>query len=130
MRILCIGDSNTWGYNPENGQRLEKRWTRLLREMLPEDEIIEEGLCGRTLISMDREKRERCGIDSLNVLLMSHMPVDLVLVMLGIKNRIPYKCTFYCPRGERIYSYYKESVSVGESLYSPCTCYLSDSASG
>lgn len=83
MRILCIGDSNTWGYNPKNGQRLERRWTRLLGEMLPEDEIVEEGLCGRTLISMDREKRERCGIDSLNVLLMSHMPVDLVLVMLG-----------------------------------------------
>ena len=30
MRILCIGDSNTWGYNPENGRRFEKRWTTVL----------------------------------------------------------------------------------------------------
>lgn len=83
MRILCIGDSNTWGYNPENGQRLEKRWTRLLGKMLPEDEIIEEGLSGRTLISIDCEKRELCGIESLRMILMTHTPIDLILVMLG-----------------------------------------------
>ena len=70
MRILCIGDSNTWGYNPVNGQRFEKRWTKVLSELMPENEIIEEGLNGRTLTSVDPVFKERCGIKGLKMLLM------------------------------------------------------------
>ena len=44
MRILCIGDSNTWGYTPETGIRMEKRWTKLLEEYRPDDKIIEDEL--------------------------------------------------------------------------------------
>lgn len=83
MHILCIGDSNTWGYNPQNGLRLEKRWTRVLAELMPENEIVEEGLNGRTLLSVDPEIKERCGITGLKMLLMSHKPIDCVVVMLG-----------------------------------------------
>ena len=83
MRILCIGDSNTWGYNPENGWRYEKRWTKVLSELMPENEIIEEGLNGRTLTRVDPVFKERCGIKGLKMLLMSHKPVDYVIVMLG-----------------------------------------------
>lgn len=83
MCILCIGDSNTWGYNPENGQRFARRWTRLLAEMMPDHEIVEEGLNGRTLLSKDPEIKERCGIDGLKMLLLSHKPVDCVVIMLG-----------------------------------------------
>lgn len=93
MRILCIGDSNTWGYNPENGQRFENRWTRVLAELMPENEIIEEGLNGRTVMSIDPVKPERCGISALKMLLMSHKPLDFVVVMLGtneLKNI--FKC--------------------------------------
>ena len=50
--------------------------------MMPEEEIIEEGLCGRTLVSMEHGKRERCGIDSLKMILATHKPVDMVIVML------------------------------------------------
>lgn len=93
MRILCIGDSNTWGYNPVNGQRFENRWTRVLARLMPENEIIEEGLNGRTVLSVDPVKPERCGISALKMLLMSHKPLDLVVVMLGtneLKNI--FKC--------------------------------------
>ncbi len=83
MRILCIGDSNTWGYNPVNGQRFENRWTRVLAGLMPENEIIEEGLNGRTVMSIDPVKPERCGISALKMLLMSHKPLDLVVLMLG-----------------------------------------------
>ncbi len=83
MRILCIGDSNTWGYNPANGERLANRWTRVLMQMLPEHEFIEEGLNGRTLCSPDPVKAERCGVAVLKMLLMSHKPVDMVVLMLG-----------------------------------------------
>lgn len=83
MRILCIGDSNTLGYNPANGMRYEKRWTKVLAGLMPENEIVEEGLNGRTLLSVDPEVKERCGIAGLKMLLMSHKPIDCVIVMLG-----------------------------------------------
>ena len=83
MRILCIGDSNTWGYNPENRWRHDNRWTKVLANLMPENEIIEEGLNGRTILSEDPIKPERCGISALKLLLMSHKPVDYVIIMLG-----------------------------------------------
>lgn len=86
MRILCIGDSNTWGYIPGVGLRHEKRWTQLLREAFPDDEIIEEGLCGRTAICMEAGWKELCGIESLKGILLSHAPIDLVIIMLGTND--------------------------------------------
>ena len=34
--IVCYGDSNTYGYNPENGFRYEyeERWTTILQKEL------------------------------------------------------------------------------------------------
>jgi lysophospholipase L1-like esterase len=52
-RILCYGDSNTWGYDPATQDRLDRdvRWPGVLRSALGEGyEIIEEGLGGRTTI--------------------------------------------------------------------------------
>lgn len=96
MKILCIGDSNTWGYNPADGSRQKKRWTKILQSLCPDDEIIEEGLNGRTVISIDPQKRELCGIESLKMLLMSHKPIDLVIIMLGTNE---LKTTFSCRAG-------------------------------
>ena len=79
MRILCIGDSNTWGYNPVNGHRFEKRWTKVLSELMPDNEIIEEGVNGRTVTSIDSVFKEKCGIKGLKMILMSHKPVDYVI---------------------------------------------------
>ena len=93
MRILCIGDSNTWGYNPENGWRYEHRWTKVLQKLMPEHEIVEEGMNGRTLLSVDPFMKERCGIAGLKMLLMSHKPIDLVVVMLGTNE---LKTSFEC----------------------------------
>ena len=93
MRILCIGDSNTWGYNPENGWRYEKRWTKVLGDLMPEHEIVEEGMNGRTLLTVDPFMRERCGIAGLKILLMSHKPIDYVIVMLGTNE---LKTSFEC----------------------------------
>lgn len=50
-KILCYGDSNTYGYNPADGSRFDEniRWTALLQKSLGSDyEIIEEGACDRT----------------------------------------------------------------------------------
>ncbi len=94
MRILCIGDSNTWGYDPVDGFRHTNRWTRVLASLMPEHEIIEEGLNGRTITSIDPYMPERCVINNLRLILMSHKPVDMVVLMLGsneLKNIFP--CT-------------------------------------
>ncbi len=88
-RILCFGDSNTFGYiSGSNHQRYDsnKRWTGILQNKLGNDFlIIEEGLNSRTIISSDpRPGREgRCGYDYLLPCIDSHEPLDLVIVMLG-----------------------------------------------
>lgn len=94
MRFLCIGDSNTWGYNPEDGMRHKNRWTRVLADKMPEHQVIEEGLNGRTILSVDTFMPERRGISGLKMMLMTHKPVDWVILMLGtneLKN--VFECT-------------------------------------
>ena len=90
MRILCIGDSNTWGYNPANGLRFHNRWTKVLSSLMPDNEIIEEGLNGRTLLSPDPFTPERLGISALRILLMTHKPVDRIIIMLGTNELKDY----------------------------------------
>ena len=40
--IVCYGDSNTYGYNPENGFRYEyeERWTTILQKELKDSAIV------------------------------------------------------------------------------------------
>ena len=50
-KILCYGDSNTFGFNPIDGSRFDEntRWTALLQANLKNDFLItEEGMCDRT----------------------------------------------------------------------------------
>lgn len=89
IRIVCYGDSNTWGYiSGSNHLRYdeEKRWTKLLGSLLgPEYEVIEEGLNSRTLISNDPRpgKEGKSGYEYLIPCLDTHDPIDLVILMLG-----------------------------------------------
>lgn len=83
MQILCIGDSNTWGYNPENGLQHKNRWTKVLGDLLPEHEIIEEGMCGRTVLTVDSFEPAWCGIHALPGIIQAHDSADIVILMLG-----------------------------------------------
>lgn len=86
-RIVCFGDSNTWGYNPEDGSRYPEnvRWTGLLQTLLGDEfKIIEEGQNGRTIVNADPwEWGTKAGIDYVIPMLESQMPVDLLIIMLG-----------------------------------------------
>ena len=88
-RILCYGDSNTWGYvSGTDHQRYgeNERWTRILGQKLGDIfEIIEEGLNSRTLISNDPRpgKEGKNGYEYLIPCLDTHDPIDLVVIMLG-----------------------------------------------
>lgn len=87
--IVCFGDSNTYGYIPETGGRftIDERWTKLLGRFLGEDYIvIEEGLCGRTTVFKDPIQEGLDGISAIYSCIMSHKPIDLIIVMLGTND--------------------------------------------
>jgi lysophospholipase L1-like esterase len=87
--IVVFGDSNTWGYDPATGARFPRaqRWSSVLqRELGPDFEVIAEGLNGRTTVHDDPIEPYRCGADALPPCLMSHAPVDLVILALGCND--------------------------------------------
>lgn len=87
MKILCYGDSNTYGHNPIDGSRLKIRWTKELQKSLGADyEIIEEGLCGRTTVFDDAFTSGLNGKEMLEPILRTHHPLDLVILMLGTND--------------------------------------------
>ena len=88
--ILCYGDSNTWGFDPESGERFpeEVRWPGVLRTKLGNEyRVIEEGLSGRTTVWDDPiEGVHKNGRTYLRPCLESHSPIDLVTLMLGTND--------------------------------------------
>ena len=87
--LLCFGDSNTWGYSPVDGTRFSPnvRWTGVLQKSLGKDyRIIEEGLNGRTTFIDEDRRPLRSGSDVLPIILESHRPLDLVVIMLGTND--------------------------------------------
>ena len=88
-RILCFGDSNTWGWNPANKERFDEnsRWTGILKNKLGENyDIIEEGLNGRTTVWDDPIEGYKNGKKHLPSCLESHRPLDIVVLMLGTND--------------------------------------------
>ena len=87
--IVCFGDSNTHGYDAKTGGRFDEteRWCCLLQKNLGEGYlIIEEGLSGRTTCFEDPIHEGLCGLDYIYPCLMSHEPVDLLIIMLGTND--------------------------------------------
>ena len=86
--ILCYGDSNTWGYDPDTDGRFPeaKRWPGVLRRHLPDATVVEEGLSGRTTIFDDPFEEGRNGLDYLVPCLATHRPLELVVLMLGTND--------------------------------------------
>ena len=79
VRILCFGDSNTYGYDPRGffGDRYgaEDRWVDLLAKQTGHD-CINAGANGREIPRNPYALR----------LLTEHAPVDIFLVMLGTND--------------------------------------------
>ena len=89
MNILCFGDSNTHGYNPSNGGRFDRdtRWTGRLQKLLGDsDYVIEEGLSGRTTVFSDPIHEGLNGFEYIYPCLMTHEPIDLLIIMLGTND--------------------------------------------
>lgn len=91
--ILCYGDSNTWGAIPapmmavEGRYNLHTRWPGVLRDQLGADYwVIEEGLSGRTTVWDDPIAPHRNGAVYLPPCLLTHRPLDLVIILLGTND--------------------------------------------
>lgn len=86
--ILCFGDSNTYGKSMD-GTRLPRyvRWTGLAQQLLGDEYyLIEDGLSGRTTIWDDPLKPHRSGLITLPISLLTHRPLDLVIISLGTND--------------------------------------------
>ena len=89
IRILCFGDSLTWGYHPVKRTRYgeEERWTGILQELLGEEyKVIEEGQNSRTIATEDPTEGEKNGLAYILPCLESQRPLDLMILMLGTND--------------------------------------------
>ena len=93
--IVCYGDSNTWGFMPEpelpelprSRFDFQTRWTGILQRALGDDyRVEEEGLNGRTTIFDDVLGEHRNGFQYIDTCMLTKMPVDLVILMLGTND--------------------------------------------
>jgi len=88
-RILCYGDSNTYGSRPDIHRRYpaDKVWTGILQVKLGDQyRILEDGLGGRTTDISDAGSFERNGEAYLQAYLETHEPADIALIMLGTND--------------------------------------------
>ena len=117
-RILCFGDSNTWGYIPSSEtERYDDtiRYPKVLQNLLGNAyEVIEEGLPGRT-VGVDNIKEligNRNGILSFAQTVYTHLPLDYILILLGTNDmklsyhRTPKECA------DDLRKYYLEPIKA------------------
>ena len=89
FEVLCYGDSNTWGHDPESLERFsrEERWPGVLQKALGDRyHVIEEGLGGRTTVWDDPIEGYKNGKEYLIPCLATHAPLDLVIILLGTND--------------------------------------------
>ena len=94
-RIMCYGDSNTWGFIAGSDfKRYEDgvRWTSVLADTLGADyTVLEEGYNGRTTVWFDPVEQRKSGLETLTTIIDSCSPLDVVIIMLGTNDT---KCQF------------------------------------
>ena len=87
--ILCYGDSNTYGFNPSNALRYEKkqRWTGVLADILGSRySVFEEGCNNRTMYFDNPAGPMQSGCRYFKECLKKYDTVDFVVLGLGIND--------------------------------------------
>lgn len=86
-KILCFGDSNTFGYNPKNGKRYnsEIRWSGIVKNALIKNyEVIEAGCNNRTAFCNNPEGNEYTGTKALKKYIAND--IDILILQIGIND--------------------------------------------
>ena len=83
-RILCYGDSDTWGQIAGTGERRDERWPVVCQRCLGSDfEVVEDGVSGRTTVFDHPGSPWLNGLKGLGYALMSQRPLDAAVLFLG-----------------------------------------------
>lgn len=88
-KIICYGDSNTFGFNPKDGSRYDKsvRWTGILSDILGSDyEIKEEGCNNRTAFFENSDGLVKSGQNYLAHCIEKHKAFDVFILALGTND--------------------------------------------
>lgn len=87
-KILCFGDSNTFGFNPQNGSRYtsNERWAGILKESIKDSyELIEAGCNNRTGFFKNPAGKEFSGLRVFPEYLKKYNP-DIIILAIGIND--------------------------------------------
>lgn len=87
--IVCFGDSNTHGYQAETNGRFNEgeRYPCLLNQYLGSSYYVkEEGMSGRTTVFDDPLFEGLSGLSVIFPCLLTHEPIDLLIIMLGTND--------------------------------------------
>jgi lysophospholipase L1-like esterase len=88
-KILCFGDSNTWGFIPASAEPDSRygpdvRWTGILTSLLADKAtLLEEGLNSRTTDLDYPDVPGKNGLKALPSILAAQAPIDVFVVLLG-----------------------------------------------
>lgn len=91
-RIMIYGDSNTHGYNAEDGSRFDEniRWTGVCQNIMGSDYVIvEEGLNGRNTCHDVIDGPYKNGLSYIIPCVLSQLPLDMICVKLGSNDFDP-----------------------------------------
>ena len=108
-KVLCFGDSNTFGFIPESGKRYDKntRWSGILAKLATEKvEIIEAGCNNRTAFTDNPAGFEQTGYKVLPTLL--NKDLDCVILAIGVNDQQ----FFYNPTLEEIENGMRRLVDI------------------
>ena len=89
--ILAFGDSNTYGWHEDGRFPRDVRWPGALEALLPAGwRVVEEGLGGRTTNVDDPDLADCNGLTYFAPCLHSHVPLDAVVLFLGVNDLKPH----------------------------------------
>ncbi len=86
MKILCFGDSNTYGFNPINYSQFPFpiRYAGILQDALDTNvKVVDEGICGLSIV---HPSRELSAMNHIEDILKKHKEIDIITLMLGTND--------------------------------------------
>ena len=93
MKILCYGDSNTWGYVPNIDGYSKNAIMRQYEEkdcwwydLKKKNELLINGVCGRCIAHQNRWLKNRNATETIEYDLSQYTNLDLIIVQLGTND--------------------------------------------